>query len=134
MIKKLVRSYLINLLAIWIVARYIDGFHLAEGLKSLLFVGLGFTALHIVLKPVLKAFLGTLNFLTLGLIDLVIDSGILYLLTLYFPQVWISYWQFPGFESQYVTLPRYELNIVATTVITALGLNVIRSFLEALEA
>ncbi len=134
MIKGLVRSYLINLLAIWVVTQYIAGFHLADGLKSLLIVGAGFTALHLVLKPILKTFLGALSFLTLGLIDLVIDAGILYLLTLYFPQVWISTWSFPGFSSAYLALPPYELNIIATTVISALGLNVIRSFLTALES
>lgn len=134
MVKSLIRSYLINLLALWVVSHYIDGFHLADGLKSLLLVSGGFTALHLVLKPALKVFLGGLSFLTLGLIDLVIDAGILYLLTLYFPQVWIGTWTFAGLTTPYVYLPPYEFSILATTLVSALAINVIRSALISLES
>lgn len=134
MVKHLIRSYLINIFALWVAAQYISGFHLAEGLKSLLIIGLGFTALHLVLKPVLKLFLGPINFLTLGLIDLVIDGGILYLLTLYFPQISIVSWTFPGFESTYLTLQSYDLGIIGTTVFSALVINVIRSVLASISA
>ncbi len=132
MIKSLVRNYLINIFALWVAAQYIGGFQVAEGWKSLLIVGAGFTALHLVLKPVLKIFLGALNFLTLGLIDLLIDGGILYLLTLYFPQVSISAWSFPGLTTDYLSLPVYDLNIILTTLVSAFVINVVRSVLQSL--
>lgn len=133
MVKSLIRSYLFNIFAIWLVAQYIGGFQLAEGLKSLLIVGAGFTALHLILKPILKIFLGALNFLTLGLIDLAIDAGLLFLLTLYFPQITIIAWTFPGFDSPYLTLPPYDLTVLMTTVVSALGIDVVRSILQMLE-
>ncbi len=134
MIKHVIRAYLINIFALWVAAQYIGGFHLAEGVKSLLIIGLGFTTLHLVLKPILKLFLGPINFLTLGLIDLVIDGGILYLLTLYFPQISIVSWTFPGFESSYLTLQSYDLGIIGTTIVSALVINVIRSVLASISA
>lgn len=134
MIKHLVRSYLINIFALWVAAQYISGFHLAEGLKSLLIIGLGFTVLHLILKPILKLFLGAISFLTLGLIDLVIDGGILYLLTLYFPQISLSGWTFPGFSSVYLTLPSYDLPLIGTAIVSALVINVIRSILASISA
>lgn len=129
MIKSVTRNYLINLFALWVTANYIGGFHLAEGLKSLLLVGAGFTLLHLLLKPILKLILGPINFLTLGLIDLVIDGGILYLLTLYFPQISITGWFFPGLVTNYFILPAWDFNIITSTVVAALTINVIRSVL-----
>ncbi|MCL4397531.1 phage holin family protein [Patescibacteria group bacterium] len=134
MVKGLARSYLINLFALWVAAQYIGGFHLTEGWKSLLIVGAGFTTLHLILKPVLKIFLGALNFLTLGVIDLIIDAGILYALALYFPQVSLTPWYFPGLITDYLALPAYDLSLIAVTVISAFLINVIRSVLEALAS
>lgn len=125
---------MINVFALWVAAQYIDGFVLAEGIKSLLIVGAGFSALHMVLKPILKLILGPINFLTLGLIDLVIDAGLLYLLTLYFPQISITVWNFAGFESQYLTLPAYEFNVIGTTIISAFLINMVRSTLTVLAS
>ncbi len=132
MIKSVIRAYVFNVFALWAVAQFIDGFQLAEGLKSLLLVGAGFTVLHLIVKPILHMFLGMLNVLTLGLIGVAIDSGLLYALTQYFPQVSIVPWYFPGFDSTYITLPPYDFNVIATTVISALVINVIRSVLSSL--
>ena len=132
MIKSFVRSYLVNLFALWVTALYVGGFGLAEGYKSLLIVGAGFTILHLFLKPVLKLILGPINFLTLGLIDLLIDGGILYLLTLYFPQITITAWSFSGLTTNYFILPAFDFNIIMTTVLSAFIINVIRSVLLTL--
>lgn len=134
MIKSLVRAYLINLFALWVTAQVISGFHLAEGLKSLLLVAGSFTVLYLFLRPILQLFLGAFNFLTFGLIGLVIDSGLLYLLTLYFPQVAITAWSFPGLANEYLNLPPYDFNVLTTTVIAALVINVIRSTLTSLAS
>lgn len=133
MIKSLLRAYLINLFALWVTSQVISGFHLAEGIKSLLLVAGGFTLLYIIVRPILQLFLGAFNFLTFGLIGLVIDSGLLYLLTLYFPQISIGVWNFPGLTNDYLNLPAYEFNIIVTTIITALVINVIRSTLTSLS-
>ena len=56
MVKSLVRAYLINLFALWVTSRIIGGFHLSEGLKSLLLVSGGFTLLYLILRPILHLF------------------------------------------------------------------------------
>ena len=132
MIKEITRSYLISLFALWVTANTIDSFTLAEGLKSLIIVGAGFTTLHLALKPALSVITGPLNFLTLGLIGLIVDAIILYILTLYFPQVVISAWTFPGFSYDGFTIPSYQFNQISTTVVSAFLINLIRSGLRAL--
>lgn len=132
MIKAVIRAYLINVFALWVTAQYVGGFQLAEGLKSLLLVGTGFTVLHLILRPILQIILGPINFLTLGLIGLAIDSGLLYLLTLYFPQISIISWNFPGLETAFFILPSLNLNVLGVTVVSAALINFLRGFLLSL--
>lgn len=132
MIKSLVRSYIINVFALWLVTQYIGGLTLTLGWKSLLLVSLGFTAVHLVVKPILGIFLGVLNLLTLGLVGLVLDSLILYGLTLYFPQISISPWFFPGATIQGFVIPPYDFNVIGVTVLAAFIINLVRSIISAL--
>lgn len=132
--KFLVRSYLVNLVSLWVTAQYVGGFQLAEGLKSLLLVGLGFTFLHIVIKPILGVFIGPINFLTLGAIGLLVDALIIYLLALYFPQVTVAGWNFAGFSFAGFLVPAYSFNVVGTTIVSAFIINLIRTVLLALAS
>lgn len=129
MIKSLIRNFVINVLALWLVTQYIGGVALSEGWKSLLIVSLGFTAVHLVVKPILGIILGVLNALTLGLVGLVIDSVILYGLTLYFPQISIHPWFFPGIIINGFVVPPVDFNVIGVTILAAFIINLIRSII-----
>jgi uncharacterized membrane protein YvlD (DUF360 family) len=131
-IKRIIRTYLINLAALYLVSAYIGGFHLARGWQSLLEVGAGFTAIHLLLKPILGFITGPLNFLTFGLIGLIIDAGLLYLLTMFFPEVYITSWSFPGLNFPPLAIQPMFLNVAAVTVLCALIINLIRSVIISL--
>lgn len=132
MVKSLIRAYLINLFALWITAAYIGAFHLNFGLQSVLLVGLGFTVLHLLVEPVVAMILGPINFLSLGLLGLVVDSAVLFLLTRYFPQISISAWSFPGASFSGFILPPFEFTTLTGTVLSALVINIIRRTLTVL--
>lgn len=132
MIKSLLRAYLVNLFSLWVVASYIGAFHLNDGLRSFLIVGAGFTLLHLFVKPVLSLITGPLNFLSLGLVGLTIDAAILYVLTLYFPQVSITAWNFPGAQIQGLVIPSVQFTVITATVLCALIINIIRQLLLSL--
>lgn len=132
MIKSLVRAYLINVFALWVTSQVFGGFHLSDGWRSLLIVGLGFTLLHLIIRPILSLVLGPVNFLTLGLVGLFLDAGILYFLTLNFPQVSTTPWLFTGFSSAYLVLPPYQFTNITSTVLSSLIINIIRSSLSAI--
>lgn len=132
MIKKLVRLYLINIFALWVVSSLVGGFHLFEGLKSLLMVGAGFSFLHLLVGPIVKMILGPINFLTLGLIGLVVDSGLLYLLTVYFPQVSVTPWDFAGINISGITIQPISFNFWLSLVVSAAVINLVRGILSFL--
>lgn len=132
MIKSLIRAYLINIFALWITATYLGSFHLTHGAESLLLVGLGFTAIHLLIEPLIGLILGPINFLTLGTLGLVIDAAVLYLLTIYFPQVTVSAWSFPGASISGFVIPPFEFSLITGTVLSALVINIIRRTLTIL--
>ncbi len=134
MIKHVFRSYLINLFALWATSQFIGAFILSGGVQGLLIVGAGFTILHLLIRPLLSAILGTINFLTLGLVGLLLDSAILYGLTLYFPQVSVVPWDFPGGVVYGFILPPYSFGLILATILTALIINVIRQTLQTLAS
>lgn len=134
MIKHVIRSYLINLLALWATAHYIGAFHLNHGLQGIMLVGAGFTALHLLIRPLLSAILGTINFLTLGIVGLLLDSAILYALTLYFPQVSVTPWDFSGGVFYGFIIPAYSFSLILATILTAFVINLIRQGLQMLAS
>lgn len=132
MIKKIIRAYLVNILALYLVSTYISGLKLSHGLESLLEVGAIFTIIHLLLRPILGFITGPLNFLTFGLIGLVIDGGLLYAMTIFFPQISVAKWYFPGFSLDNFTLAPMHLEIFAVTILCALVINLIRSVIMSL--
>lgn len=132
MIKAVIRSYLINIFALWATAQYIGSLRLPGDWQMFFLLALGFTALHLLVKPVLKIFLGPINFLSLGLVDLLLDGGILYLLTYYFPFAAIIPWIFPGLTFEGIIIPAIELNVITGAIAAALVINIIRGGLLVL--
>lgn len=129
MVKSLSRNYLINVFAFWLLPQYILGLHLAGGWKSIFLVSLIVTILHLTIKPILSAILGTLNFFTLGLVGVVIDAALLFALALKLKDLAFAAWFFPGLAIAGFTLPAYNLNQIEVTLITAFSLSLIRQFL-----
>lgn len=134
MIKTVTRSYLINVFALWATTQYVGSLRLSGSWQMLLVLALGFTALHLLIKPIFKIFLGAINLLTLGLVDLLLDSGILYLLTFYFPFAAIVPWTFPGLTFEGIILPAVDFNIITGAILAALVINIIRGGLLVLVA
>lgn len=105
---------------------------MAHGIESLLLVGAGFTALHLLIRPILGLFLGVLNFLTLGLVGLAVDAVLLYGLTLYFPQIVITAWTFPGLVINGFIVPATDFSNWEVMILAAFIIGAIRSILMVL--
>lgn len=134
MVKLILRAILINGVALFLTAQYIQGFHLSNGLSSLLIVTLIFSAIHLLIKPIIKMALGVINFLTFGFLSLAIDVGILYVLAVFLPQISFSAWLFPGLEYAGFIIPSYHLSQIGSMIASALVINLIRSGLNYLSS
>jgi len=86
-----------NALAISLAAFFVQGFSFTKDWMILLLAGLILALFNSILKPILKLISAPLIILTLGLFTLVINMGLLWLMTLFFPQLqiqgfWAYFW------------------------------------------
>lgn len=76
---RLLIKLLINAVALWCAAQYIDGIRYTGTVKGLLIVALIFGLVNVLIKPILKLFAFPITVLTLGLFALVINAAMLML-------------------------------------------------------
>jgi len=129
MIKKILGSFLINIFALFVTSQFVSGLKISLQLQQFLIVGVGFTLVHLILKPILDILFRPLNFLTLGIAGFILDAAILYAMTIYFPQISITPWNFTGLVIYGISLPPRFFGIIETTVIASFIINFIRTFL-----
>ncbi len=72
---RLLTRFLVIAVAVWLVAAYVPGVTVREGLDSYLVIALIFAAVNLLVKPVLKLLSFPLLLLTLGLFLLVINAA-----------------------------------------------------------
>lgn len=75
---KIAAKVLVNGLALFLLAKYLPGFALAGDMRSLAIAALTVTAVHLVLRPVLRLISLPFLILTLGLFNIVINLVLLY--------------------------------------------------------
>lgn len=125
MIKELILSAIIHILAIFLLTQILPGVDVSGGLITLLIAGISLTILDLVVKPVLNLISFPINLMTLGLFSIVTNAIILYLLTVFVPNVAITAFTFPGATIGGVTISKTELSALMTFVIASVTLSVI---------
>ena len=104
-------SYFSYLLALILAGNFIAGFAITSNFTDLLIAAGTFTLINWLIRPLVRALLSPIVFLTLGLFTLVINAGMLYLLDIL---------------SVNVTLSGTEPLIYGTLLIT--GVNIVLHF------
>lgn len=80
LIARIIIAVVVNALGLLAAATFIPGFHLTATLQELLILAAIFTALYLILRPIVKMILGPFLVLTLGLGLIVVNAIMLYLL------------------------------------------------------
>jgi putative membrane protein len=73
---RLIARFLVVAAAVWLVARYVPGIRVLEGVSSYFVIALIFAVVNVLVKPVLKLLSFPLLLLTLGLFLLVINAAL----------------------------------------------------------
>lgn len=77
---RIIIAVVVNALGLLAAATFIPGFRLTASLQELLILAAIFTALYLILRPIVKMILGPFLVLTLGLGLIVVNMIMLYLL------------------------------------------------------
>ncbi|HUS52338.1 MAG TPA: phage holin family protein [Candidatus Bathyarchaeia archaeon] len=127
--KRHLRSYLINLAALWLVTQIISGVDYGGAWQTLLLAGLALTIVNLFIKPLINLLLLPVNLITLGAFRWLVNVATLYLVTILVPQFKVSEFVFPGFAYQGIVIPSLNLNLLLVFVIASFALSLVTSTL-----
>jgi uncharacterized membrane protein YvlD (DUF360 family) len=128
-IKKYLRLFLINFLALWLISQFISGVQFIGGYQTIALTSLVLTLVASLVKPLIGLLLLPINLLTLGAFRWLINVVTLWVVTLIVPQFKISAFVFEGFVYKGFAIPQISLNIFWAYVLVSLTLSLITTFI-----
>lgn len=127
--KKILRSFAINLATLFLINQLIAGFNIAGGFQGILFTAAVLTGVNLAIKPLIKILLLPINLITLGAFRWLINVISLYLVTLLVPYLEIVGFNFPGFVYQGFVIPEIYLARLWVLIISSLFISLLSTFL-----
>lgn len=127
--KHFIRMFLFQVVALWFTSQFIPTLVIIGALKSLLVAGLVLSLLMLIVRPLLSILFIPINLMTLGLLSWFVNVIVLYLLTVFVPEVTVRPWQFPGFSWSGFSTPPFFISYVLALIITSLVLTCLTNFL-----
>lgn len=127
--KTILRNIVFYSFAIFALTEFLPGVKILGGLPTYIFAGFVLSLMFLIVKPVLNLITLPLNIITLGTFSFVINVIILYLLTLFVPNIEITSFTFPGFVYSGFIIPKIYFNLVLSYIASGLVLSIIVTFL-----
>lgn len=123
--KKILRNWFINLIALRILAEIIVSVEFGEGLKTLALATLVLTLFELFVKPLLKFLLLPINLLTLGLLRWIVNVIGLYTASFLVTSFTISPYYFPGITRGELVIPPVQLSPLLSYIIASFCLDIL---------
>ena len=127
--KKILRSFVINLVVLYLVDQAFLGFKLTGAFQGLLFTAAVLTGINLAIKPLVKLLLLPINLLTLGAFRWLANVISLYLVTLLVPYLEIVSFTFPGYVYQGFVIPEIYLAKLWVLIISSFFISLLSTFL-----
>ncbi|MDP1723013.1 MAG: phage holin family protein [Candidatus Gottesmanbacteria bacterium] len=131
--KKFLRSIVFHVFALWLTSTLITSLSISGNAWGMLSAGFMLTVMMVLLKPLVSLIFLPINILTLGLLSWFVNVVVLYLWTLFVPNVSLVPWVFPGLNVGGFIMPSAQLSMPWTLVIVSLVIMFIVSALERLD-
>lgn len=132
--KYLIRVFLFHSFSLWLVSQILPALTIHGGWTVLLFAGLILSLLMLLVAPILKILFIPINIITFGLMSWAINVIVLWLLTIFVPNVTIQAWTFPGATWAGFVIPRihmsYGLALIAVSLAVSFLVNVFHDISE----
>ena len=127
--KRILRHYLIDTVALYLVSNITQGLVFQKGIESILLAGAGLAVTTMLVKPIVNILLLPINLITFGLFKWISSAVTLYLVTLVVPGFNIVGFKFLGFVSGYFTLPQFSLSGILVYVGFSFLISIISSII-----
>lgn len=126
--KTLIRSFLINFGALWLVNQLFSGILLGQGYETLAMAALALGLFNLLIKPILNIFFLPLNLLTMGTFRWLVNVATLYLVTMVVPGFSIVSFSFVGLVYSGMSIPAFSVAGIPALILTSFVLSLISSF------
>jgi putative membrane protein len=131
--KHLVRVFLFNIFALWLTSQILPTVLIPGAWQIMIFAGFILSILMLIVVPILKILFIPINILTFGLLSWSINVIVMYLLTIFVPEIQIRAWTFPGVTWMGFVVPSVHLSYFFALIITALLLTGITDILHSVS-
>lgn len=128
--KSIIRKTIINSLGIYLLSQATDGFVVLGGVWTFIIGGFVFALMSFTVRPILTILTFPLNLMTFGLFSFITNAFILYLLTVFVPQIIVKSFTFPGVDIAGFIIPRMEIGTVFAYIVFAFLLFLFFSFVS----
>lgn len=128
--KKLLRSVVINIFALWLTSQLVGGFSYSGGWQTLALAAVVFGMINLLIRPLVKLLLLPINLLTLGLLGWLVNVLMLYLLTMLIPKIKLEAFEFSEVAYKGFLIPTLEISRFYAAVLTSFLINLISVFLH----
>ncbi|MGH7246324.1 MAG: phage holin family protein [Candidatus Levyibacteriota bacterium] len=128
--KTFFRNMLFYSTILFFVSQIFSGLIVFGGVASYLLGGVALTVLSFLLKPILQILSFPLNIITFGIFSFFTNAVILYVLTVFIPQIRVSAFTFTGLRFAGFVVPRVHFNTFFAYVVVALAIYGFFSFLK----
>ncbi len=132
--KYLLRVFLFNTFGLWITSQLIPALSLSANLNTTLLAGFVLSLLMLLVAPILRILFIPINILTFGLLSWFVNVIVLYLLTIFVPEVIVRPWVFPGINLLGFVVPviqfRYFASLVVSSLVVTLFTNLLHTISE----
>ena len=128
--KHLIRVFLFNVFALWLCSQLLPALIIPQGWQTVLFAGFVLAMLMLIVQPVLKIIFIPINILTFGLLSWMINVIVIYLLTVFVPEIHIYPWLFPGTSWAGFVIPPIQFSYFTALILSSLLITIITDVLH----
>jgi putative membrane protein len=128
--KHLIRTFLFNVFALWFTSQVVPALVAPGGWQTICFAGFVLSILMLIVAPILRILFIPINILTFGLLSWLINVIVIYLLTVFVPEIQIKSWLFPGFSWSGFIIPSLQLSYIASLIVTSFCISTITDVLH----
>lgn len=128
--KHLIRVFLFSVFALWLTSQVLPGITITGDWQTLVFAGFILCLLMLIVAPILKILFIPINILTFGLLAWLVHVIVIYLLTLFVPEIQVNAWSFAGASWVGFVIPSFEVGYFLSLVVTSLFVAAITDILH----
>ena len=128
--KSILRRIVFYAVSLFLTSQIVTGLTISGGVGTYFIGAAALSVLFLIVKPILSIVTLPLNIITLGLFSFLINSVILYLLTIFVPDISISAFTFKGFDFAGFVIPSFSINTFFAFIVASILLSFIVGFLR----